>query len=235
MKIVTLIPSFRPNIEKLSQIVSSIHSVSDVYVFSPDKIVQPIANWVPCDASLRENLVFEPRKWIQENLNNFDCVFYNEDDILVTGDQLKTLTDIQSKLKDTFSVGLIRYELLNGKRMFIDLHPEHSIHTGGNGSSDIIKWKNNEYFQPWNVHSGNFLLSSNQAKSLIRSDLFDTYFGEHGLRYCGCLESGASSLYRTLTKMIPIDYNDFCVQHLSTKYGAIVNTPTDETLNKILK
>lgn len=236
MKILTLIPSYRPRIDRLAAIVSELSTVSHVYIFSPERSVSQLATWIECDQNVKENLVFEPRRFLQRiDTNYYDYVFYNEDDISVTGEQLKKLIEIQRTLPDTMSVGPIRYEVLNGKRMFIDLHPAHSVHTGGNGSSDIIRWKNQTYFQPWNVHSGNFLLSSRQLKSLMETNRFDTFFGEHNIRYCGCLESGATSVYRSLTKVVPIEYDSFCVEHLATKYGSVPNTPSDSELQTLLK
>jgi len=235
MKIASLIPSYSPTDDRFGRVAAELSRVSTVYAFSPDASVGTAANWIKCDRSLGERLVFEPRKWIRENLDQFDYFLYNEDDILVRSDQVKTLIDIQNSLPHPFVSGFLRYEWFNGERRYIDMHPAHSVHTGGNGTTDVLLKMNDHWFSPFNVHSGNFLLSSLQVRELIDVSRWDTFFGEHGIQYCGCLESGATSVYRTYKKVLPTQYSVISVEHLSTKYGYMPPTPNDERMADLLK
>lgn len=235
MKMISLIPSYHPNMETLSKVVAELSKVSAVYIFSPDQSVERLANWIKCDASLGHNLVFEPRKWVKQNIDlDFDYVLYNEDDILIHSDQLLHVVELQSTLPMSYTTGFLRYEWYNSERRFIDMHPAHSVHTGGNGVSDVLKKVDQNWFRPWNVHSGNFLLSKQQIEWLMFADRWDTFFGERDIRYCGCLESGATSVYRSFKKVLPINYSDVAVEHMATKYGYTPNTPNDIQMNALL-
>jgi hypothetical protein len=235
MKIVTLIPSYLPKLNVLGPIVQDISKVSEVFIFSPDSSVQSIANWIPCDPNLKENLVFEPRKWINDNLHKFDYVLYNEDDIVIKSQQIEHAIYLQRQLPAGQVTGFLRYEMYKDERRYIDLHPAHSVHTGGNGVSDILIKLDQNWFQPWNAHSGNFLLSNSQIKELKLANRWDTYFGENGITYWKCLESGASSVYRYFQKVLPVNYSAVAVEHLSDKYGYSDPTPNDDKLIALLK
>lgn len=235
MKIITLIPSYRPNIARLNRVINDIPTISDVFIFSPDPIVKTVANWVQCPVELRDALAFEPRKWIDSHWNDdFDYVFYNEDDIVVSSAQLLSVISMQESMPDGNVIGFVRYEMFNGERRYIDLHPAHSVHTGGNGQTDVLIKVDKNWFRPWNLHSGNFLLSKKQIQRLKNDNRWDTHFGQHGVHYCGHLESAATSVYRSFQKIIPVNYSLVSVEHLSTKYGYMPDTPNDEILNKLL-
>ena len=131
-----------------------------------------------------------------------------------------------------FVVGFNRFEFRDGIKYWIDQHPDHGVHTGNPGTSIISK--NETCWIPSNFHSGNFLLPKSYAKILIQNNQFDTAFGQFGQSYCSILESGATSLYRVLIKVLPIDFQSVECQHLDNKYWHHARTPTTEILNKML-
>lgn len=235
MKIVTLIPSYSPKPERIPLVLNEIKLFSDrTIIFAAEEYdFGPEFEVVKYDKSIKDDLVFEPRKWIEKNLEeDWDFVLYNEDDILITEKVFRSALKFQESLTYPNVVGFNRFEFHNGEKHWIDQHPAHGVWTNSHNKSIIVK--NEIAWVPANFHSGNFLLPKDYARKLISSGRFDTTFKDKGISYCGKAESGATSIYRTLIKNIPLDFESVQCQHLDNKYCFSPGTPTTEILKKML-
>lgn len=207
----------------INKVVEELKKVSDVVIFSPEQMNIDGVKTEIRDKSLAHGLVFEPRQYILDNLHNYDYFLYNEDDILIPSDSLEYAISVNEKLvkKDIqYNVGFLRYELENDIPEFVDLAPYNSVHLGGNGVSDIIRFitkiDGEYYFHPWNPHSGNFLLSREQVELLHRNGKFPT---TPSATYAGILESGATGFQDVIRKFTPTEgYKKLMVHHMSNKY-----------------
>ena len=222
MRILSTIASYNGKSNPyLQKVIDELSKVSEVIIFSTEE-VEGYKTFV-FDKSVGETLVFKNRKYIVDNIENYDYFLYNEDDIFISNESLKTLIDLNEKISSINlinNVGFLRYELDGDVKEFNDLHPAHSVHAGGNGQTDIIKEiqviDNEVCLKPWNHHSGNFILSQKQLKYLIDNDLFST---EPNTKYVGLLESGASDVSCHLNKVVPYNYIEkLSTHHMSNKY-----------------
>lgn len=224
MKILSTIACYSGNNNPyLKSVINELKKISDIVVFSPEIINIDGIKTELRSKSLDHGLVFEPRQYILDHIDEYDYFLYNEDDILITKESLEFAIEINEKLithNIQYNVGFLRYELENNIPEFVDLSPYNSIHLGGNGVSDIIRYVtsigNEYYFNAWNPHSGNFLLSREQVKLLKNNNYFLTI---PKATYCGILESGATGFYEVIRKFTPIkDYKKLMVHHMSNKY-----------------
>ena len=234
MKIVTLIPSYKPRPGIIERVIESVRRFSDkVVVFAAHELTYDGCEMVRLDTSIGHNLVFEPRKWILEHIDeDWDFVIYNEDDILLPETSVKTAIELLQSMRFPHVTGFNRFERYGGEKHWIDQHPDHGVHTNHPGTQYINK--DDWFWIPSNFHSGNFILSKEYAKRLINDNKFDTRVNEFGVTYCGVLESGATSLYRHLIKVLPINFESVECEHLDNKYCFIQPTPTTQQLKDIL-
>jgi len=239
MKILSTIASYNGNSNPyLKKVIDELSNVSDVVIFSTEKIEG--YKTILFDKSVGETLVFKNRNYILDNIENYDYFLYNEDDIFISNESLKTLIDLNEKISNIDlinNVGFLRYEIDNGVIEFNDLHPAHSTHTGGNGRTDIIKEiqviDNEVCLKPWNHHSGNFILSKKQLEYLIDNGLFST---EPNRKYVGLLESGASDVSCHLNKIVPYHYIEkLSTHHMSNKYVYNSRKVHIEEIDEIVK
>jgi hypothetical protein len=224
MKILTTITSYTGNENKyLKVVVDELKQASDVVVFSSEHINIDNVKTEIRDKSLQHGLVFEPRQYILNHLDEYDYFLYNEDDIFISTDCLNFAIEINDKLIKhnlQYNVGFLRYELENNIPEFVDLSPYNSIHLGGNGVSDIIRYitqiGSDYYFNSWNPHSGNFLFSKDQIKLLLDNGNFPT---NASATFAGILESGATGFHKVIRKYTPVsEYKKLMVHHMSNKY-----------------
>jgi hypothetical protein len=224
MRILTTIASYAGNSsEYLKPVVNELKQVSDVVVFSPETIDIDGVKTEIRDKSLQHGLVFEPRQYVLDHLEEYDYFLYNEDDIFISKDCLSFALETNEKLIKQnlqYNVGMLRYELKNNVPEFVDLSPYNSVHLGGNGVSDIIRYitqvSSEYYFNAWNPHSGNFLLSRDQVKLLRDNGYFST---TPQATFAGILESGATGFHNVMLKYTPVaDYKRLMVHHMSNKY-----------------
>ena len=84
MKILTTMASYSGNSNPyIKEVIGELNQVSDVVVFSPEKINIDGVKTELRDKSLAHSLVFEPRQYILDHLDEYDYFLYNEDDILI--------------------------------------------------------------------------------------------------------------------------------------------------------
>jgi len=224
-KVVSLIASYDPHNLYVPVVVSELRKRSKVILFTTDQPTFEVDEVFMYDRSIGKDLVYEPRKWITSNLEaDWDYVLYSEDDIFISESVLDVVIKSYKTLPEGLVPGFARYEyLVEDNKRYIDLHPSNSVHRGG---STIVKKLYTELgmWEPWNLHSGNFIFSKNHIQNLIRGDKFEKTFQEYGYRYGNCdqLESAASVLYFTYTKVLPKDVSSVQVHHLPNKY---INMP----------
>ena len=224
MKILSTIACYAGNSNiYLELVVEELKKISDVVVFSPENInIDGIKTEIR-SKDLGHGLVFEPRQYILDHIEEYDYFLYNEDDIFISKESLEFAIETNEKLIQhniQYNVGFLRYELENNIPEFVDLAPYNSVHLGGNGVSDVIRYvtniKNEYYFNAWNPHSGNFLLSKEQVKLLHTNNYFSTV---PKATYCGILESGATGFNEVIVKYTPVEnYKKLMVHHMSNKY-----------------
>jgi hypothetical protein len=224
MRILTTIACYSGNENiYLKQVVEELKQVSDVVLFSPEIINIDGVKTEIRSKDLGHSLVFEPRQYIIDHINEYDYFLYNEDDIFISKEALQFAIETNQKLikKDIqYNVGFLRYELEGDKEEFVDLSPYNSVNLGGNGVTDIIKFvtkfDDDYYFHAWNPHSGNFLFSRDQIELLIYNNKFPT---KPEKSFTGILESGATGFVDSIMKFSPIkDYRKLMVHHMSNKY-----------------
>lgn len=231
MKILSTVINYAGNsIPYLRPVVDELAKVSDVVIYSTEKIDGYTT--VVYDKEVGEMLPFKDRQFIIDNVDNYDYFVHNEDDIFISNETLNTMIELNERVSNIDVrnvVGLVRYEIHNDKKYYDDLHPEHSIHSGGNGTTDIIKEiqviDKMVCLKPWNHLSGNYILSRKQLKYLIENNYYPT---EPHTKYVYYLESSSSDIHLYMNKIIPYDYIDrLSVHHMSNKYR-LFGAPTED-------
>lgn len=224
-KIISLIASFDPSNPYVSKVIDELNKTSKVILFTTENHPYQVNQTFYFDKSIGANLVYEPRKWILNNINeDWDYVLYNEDDILIPESSIKEAIRLYNTLPDNLKPGFARCEMLEDNiKKYIDLHPKHSCHRGGN---TIIKevFKDNKVWEPWNLHSGNYLFSKKDINILINKNMFPTEFIPFNTY--GLLETAASSLYNEFHKVIPENIESVVCYHLPNKYIPLQGGPT---------
>jgi len=226
MSICSCIVAYTLHPEKLAKVVAPLRNLGDVFIFGPDANISKFGTHIPTDIALGHHTVFAPRQFMADRIAEYDYFLYNESDILITESNIQAVIEHGKTLPEGSVSGFLRYERRNlDKKVYLDLNPIHSIHTGGDCSSsirecDTLGWT------PWNVHSGNFLLSQKQLQSLIESNRWEIRYNQRGQHYAGVLETGATGIYRVLKKVLPYDFPSVSVEHLDVKYDG----PTTEEL-----
>ena len=234
MKTVALVASYAPKPEVAGVVVAEIKKFcSRVVVFTTEDYPFDGCEVIKFGKDIKDRLTYEPRKWIVEHLSDdWDYVLYNEDDIFISEAAFRVAMTMQAQMEYPFAMGFNRYEIYQGNKYWIDQHPEHGIHTGNLGKAFIHK--NETVWVPANFHSGNFLLSKDYVRRIMEAGMFDTYFREKPNVYCGLSETAASSVYRTVTKLLPIDFELVGCEHMTNKYCFSPNTPLTPDLKRIL-
>lgn len=220
-KIVSLIASYHPNNQYVKSVIDELSKSTTVYLFTTEPHPHTVKETFYFDKSIGVHLVYTPRAWVLDHIDDdWDYVLYNEDDIFISTNSLKNVISLYETLPNNLIPGFIRYEFLDeSNRRYIDVHPSNSVHMGGN---TIIKEVIKDYsvWQPWNLHSGNFIFSKNHVKEMIENNKFERTYKQFGLKYgsCGELESAASVLYFDYKKVYTKDVELVSCHHLPNKY-----------------
>ncbi len=234
MKIISLVPSFNPNNEFVSKVIEELKKVSTIILFTTEDHTLNVDDTILFDKSVGRELVYKCKEWVYNNINqDWDYILYNEDDILISESSFKNVLELYQTLPSPFIPGFIRYEYDdrdNTKRYF-DMNPVHGIHRGQEGT---IKQKFEDYqvWEPWNLHSGNWLFSKRDIKNMIENKVWEIYFKQYGFQYGNCdqLESAASVPYLFYTKVYPYDIEKVECLHLPKKYIYFSVNPTKQDL-----
>lgn len=238
MKIVSLIPSYDPHNENVVKVVNELKKSTKIVLFTTENHDLNVDETIYFPKEVGRDLVYKPREWILNNINeDWDYALYNEDDIFISEQSLNNVIELYESLPSPFIPGFIRYELDprdNTKRYF-DMNPVHAVHRESHGTIKETFISNNVW-EPWNLHSGNWLFSKQDIKVMIENNMFETYYKEKGYMYGNCdqLESAASVPYMFYNKVYPYDFEKVEVEHLPKKYIYFSVNPTKEDLQNLL-
>ncbi len=238
MKIVSLIPSYDPHNENVVKVVNELKKSTKIVLFTTENHDLNVDETIYFPKEVGRDLVYKPREWILNNIDqDWDYALYNEDDILITQASLHNAVELYQTLPSPFIPGFIRFELDprdNTKRYF-DMNPVHAVHRGSHGTVKETFVSNNVW-EPWNLHSGNWIFSKEDIKTMIENNVFETYYKEKGDMYGNCdqLESAASVPYMFYNKVYPYDFEKVEVEHLPKKYIYFSVNPTKQDLQNLL-
>lgn len=237
-KIVSLIPSYNPHNDHVKRVVRELNKSTRVILFTTEAHDLHVHETVFYEKEVGRELVYKPRKWIVDNMHlDWDYVLYNEDDIFISEQSLNNVIKLYESLPSPLIPGFIRYEYDprdNTKRYF-DMYHIHAIHRGSQGTVKEV-FLDKQVWEPWNLHSGNWLFSKEDIKNMIQNDVFETYYKEKGFMYGNCdqLESASSVPYMFYTKVYPHDFESVEVEHLPKKYIYLDPNPNKEDLQNLL-
>lgn len=235
MKLLTLIPNFGSNqltyLEKVLDEYTKFKSIDvKVVLFTTEPINLDLnlnVEIIKCSPDLGANLSLQPRLYAFDNLDKYDLYMHQENDTLITEDNILCFLEGQARLNQeynelTHAHGYLRYEDEQHKYL-IDNHKSYPICT-------VVDEK--IYFS--NVHQGGWLLTNNQLK-LMKDRNVPSHWGS--------LEDYCSNFYYSdgwpgttlgLTKII---YRDLvsrsAIYHLPNKYSAM-HANAHLTLNELI-
>lgn len=238
MRIVSLIPSYTPSNEHVRKVVDELKKASKIILFTTENHNLDVDETIYFEKSIGRDLVYKPKEWVKNNLDkDWDYALYNEDDILISGSSLLRVIELYETLPSPFIPGFIRFEFdeRDQTKRYFDMNPLHAVHRGSHGTIKD-KWDTHKVWEPWNLHSGNWIFSKSDIKNMIDSGVFETRFMEKGYQYGNCdqLESAASVPYLFYTKVYPYDFESVEVEHLPKKYIYFSVNPTKQTIESIL-
>jgi hypothetical protein len=165
-------------------------------------------------SEVRAELPFKCREHMANDINNFDLFLYNENDHLITEDNIDALLEHTKTLNMPRCSGFYRYEInTNKEKILID----HHYHWG-----KVINKVYDNDFSVKNNHQGCYLLTKDQLQFCIDSGKYLVKPRYEMGRY-GPLEQGATDPYTEcgLEKVFPKDLKllkRLGIQHIPTKY-----------------
>jgi hypothetical protein len=242
-KIISIISSHTPKPEILNLIISELNKISKTILFAGEQVYTNASETILHNKTTGYAFPYITRKWIYDNIDgDWDYILYNEDDIFISESVIKNVLDIYESVPKPYVPGFIRYEHdeRDNSNRYIDMHPAHSVHR--NGPTDRFSAKTifdtnlGLFWEPWNIHSGCWVFSKEDIKTLIENKYLETSYREHGIIYYTELESVASIPYLYFTKIFPENFEAVAVQHVPSKYIFFdPNNPTQEQIKTYLK
>ena len=98
-KILTTIACYSGNSNKyIRSVVNELKDISDIVIFSPQKMDIEGTHTELRSKDLGHGLVFEPRQYMLDHIDNYDYFLYNEDDILIPKESLEYAIKVNEKL-----------------------------------------------------------------------------------------------------------------------------------------
>lgn len=196
----------------LSEVIREFHSYRhhtvDITVYSTVPVEYPHKVF---DASIGHALPFTCREDMAAAINDYDLFLYDENDMLITEENILAFLECQARLPAHQICGFYRYELNNGVKLLLDLNPFWGklVVNVGEGVFTVV-----------NQHQGCWLLTRAQLKHCVESGNF--LVPPHERPY-GMLEMGASDPYLMcgLEKVLPTDLSlleKLQIRHLPLKY-----------------
>lgn len=165
--------------------------------------------------SVGRDLPYTSRKDMIRSLPDYDLFIYNENDHLITEDNIEAFLEHSRALPDGQVSGFLRYEVnADGKNVLVDLN---SFVMNGQG---LVANRTSTSFEGRNRHQGCWALLRKDFERAIKSGGFVEL--PHTGPY-GNLEQGASDPYTQcgLTKVYPTDFalcERLLIHHLPDKY-----------------
>jgi hypothetical protein len=234
MKLLVLIPNFgfhqATYLERVLEEYTKFKSIevkvvvftTEFLSFKPNLDIEVIKY----DASIGAGLSLQPRLYAFDNLDKYDLYMHQENDTLITEDNILCFIEGQSRINLEYNElthvhGFLRYENEQHKYL-IDNHKNYPVC----GVVDNIV-----YFS--NVHQGGWLLTNNQLKLMKDRNIPSHY---------GSLEDYCSNFYYSATwpgttlGLNKIIYQNLVsrsgIYHLPNKYSAA--DPNHLTLNELI-
>lgn len=163
------------------------------------------------DESVGHGLPFMCREEMAAAVNDYDLFLYDENDMLITEENIDAFLACQATLPPHQICGFFRYELNNGVKLLLDMNPYWGklVVNIGDGVFTVV-----------NQHQGCWLLTREHLKRCVASGNF--LVAPHERPY-GMLEMGASGPYLTcgLERVLPTDLpllEKLQIRHLPLKY-----------------
>ena len=188
----------------------TIHSTTNINRSDIKLVMHPI--------SVKFFLVFKHRMEFYEQRDNFDLFLYNENDMLIEEEAIKTYCKYDDSLPIDTCLGFLRYEQrINDNNLYF---PDMNPFWGETIKEKDIQIGDSKYFKTQNPHQGCWLLSKAKLKTFLFSD---GYFIE-----TNSLETGATGpfldwgLGGNIKKVHIQDRKDLkncLIHHLSDKYA----------------
>lgn len=215
--------------ETVTVCIDTTVKVEELERYDNVKIIQRIF-----DSSIKQNLVFEHRTFMKDNLNNYDLFIYTENDILITMNNIMAFVDFCKKRRKKYILGFIRYEMISisSKKYFIDFGKK-GLHLPI--IKKLVKIDGEDYLEITNIHQACFLLTKEQLSTILNSRYRKIFLRQPseiapriGSNYLsfgyGVLEAGASDIFNNcgLIKIISVkNLEMLLIHHLPNKYCKI--------------
>lgn len=203
-------------LEFLSQVVEGFRNNKrhqfDITVYTTVPVEYP---YVLHPESVGRGLPFTNRRDMIRSLPDYDLFIYNENDHLITEDNIEAFIEHSRTLPDGKVSGFIQYEVnMAGKKVLVGLN-SHVM----NGQA-LVENGTPTTFEGRNRHQGCWILLQKDFDRAIKSGGFVEF--PHVGPY-GDLEQGASDPYTQcgLTKVFPTDFalcERLLIHHLPDKY-----------------
>jgi|688.fasta_scaffold370675_2 hypothetical protein len=191
----------------------------DIKVFTTVPVEE---NHILYPESITTSLPFMCREEMVNDINNYDLFIYNENDHLITENNIDCFLEVSKDLKPNQVCGFIQYEEIYGAKILV-----HNPYYG-----TLIGKKYDNLFTCTNNHQGCWILLKKDLIEVVKSGNFlvDPHYGTYGM-----LEQGASDPYTScgMEKVFPLDLlslERLMIKHLPVKYCI-----KDEFINHAIK
>lgn len=179
----------------------------DIKVFTTVSVEE---NHILYPESITTSLPFMCREEMVNDINNYDLFIYNENDHLITENNIDCFLEVSKDLKPNQVCGFIQYEEIYGAKILV-----HNPYYG-----TLIGKKYDNLFTCTNNHQGCWILLKKDLIEVVKSGNF--LVDPHYVTY-GMLEQGASDPYTScgMEKVFPLDLlslERLMIKHLPFKY-----------------
>ena len=235
MKLLTLIPNFGSNqLTYLKKVLAEYTKFKTINVKIVVFATEPLdldfdldIEIVECSTDMGADLSLQPRLYAFNNLDKYDLYMHQENDTLITEDNILCFLEGQARLNQEYDElthvhGFLRYEDKEHKYL-IDNHKNYPVCTVADGKIHFS-----------NVHQGGWLLTNNQLK-LMKDRNVPSHWGS--------LEDYCSNFYYsdgwpgTTLGLIKLVYRDLVsrsvIHHLPDKY-IVLHPKAHLTLNELI-
>jgi hypothetical protein len=108
--IAALIVSYNSENPYVKSVIDELNKVADVILFTTKKHNYQVYDTIYLPESIGRDLVYEPRKWVVNNIDKWEYFLYNEDDIFIPVESVNNVIHLYETLPGNFIPGFIRYE-----------------------------------------------------------------------------------------------------------------------------